>query len=226
MSCMDGPNTACHTPYSGSQCASSAACQSWTLGEARLSGIREDFHAILLQILLVRCESYQLYMLNLNQALEAFRSQQESRAASVVELLLAASREQATTSGKQPGRPLTLSAEDNYLDRVPENFRMRSDVLLKLDDGSELPAHSQYLDRFSSVCASMLDDDGPLSCASVSEKGHLRLTDCSRATAIKFLSALYSTQQYDYLKMNKDSCMAIAGLAHKLDVEVYLLLKH
>ena len=74
----------------------------------------------------------------------------------------------------------------------------------------------------------MSDDDGPLSSASASEMAHLPLSDCSRATALGLVSELYSPQQYDYLKKNMDSefCMAIASLAHKLDMAVCLLLSH
>ena len=53
----------------------------------------------------------------------------------------------------------------SYLDDTPDSFAQTCDVLLKLDDGSELPAHSQILAQFSSVCADMLND-GLLSGAS------------------------------------------------------------
>ena len=112
--------------------------------------------------------------------------------------------------------------EQTYLADAPEAFAKTCDVLLKLDDGSELPAHSQILARFSSVCASMLDG-GPLSSASTLQKADVPLIDCSRATAISFLSLLYSTQQFEHMRKNVDSSMAIASLAHKLDIKVYPL---
>ena len=133
-----------------------------------------------------------------SQAQKRFRSEQGSRAAS----------------------SLAPSAEYDYFDGIPDSFVRCCDVLLKLDDGVELPAHSQTLARFSKVCASMLDDDGPLSSASASKKALLPLTDCSRATAIGLMSVLYSTHQYDCLRKNRESCMGIAKLAHKLDMEV------
>ncbi len=113
-----------------------------------------------------------------------------------------------------------MTAEYSYLDGLADSFVKSCDVLLKLDDGSRLPAHSQILARFSKVCASMLDEDGPLSSASASNKALLPLTDCSEATATKLLSMLYSPQQYDYLRQDRDSCMAIASLAHDLEMEV------
>ena len=142
-------------------------------------------------------------MADLNAALESFRSKQESLATE---------------------RIFAMGAEHHYFHGLPMVFVRCCNVLLKLDDGSELPAHSQYLARFSSVCAGMLDDDGPLSSASPSKKAHLPLTDCSRTTAVKLMSVLYSTEQHAYIKKNRDCCMAVAGLAHKLDMEVFFLL--
>lgn len=117
-----------------------------------------------------------------------------------------------------------MTTEYSYLNGVSDIFVNCCDVLLRLDDGSKLPAHTQLLARFSKVCASMLDDDGPLSSASASNKALLPLEDCSKATAIGLLSLVYSTHRYDYLWNNRESCMAIASLAHKLDMEVYLLI--
>ena len=122
-----------------------------------------------------------------------------------------------TSCTVQPSPTHALGKEYTYLDGTPEGFAKGCDVLL--DDGSELPAHSQILARFSSVCANMLDD-GPLSSASTLKKAVLPLTQCSRATAITFLSMLYSTHHFEHIKENRDSSMAIASLAHKLDMEV------
>ncbi len=158
-------------------------------------------------------------MLGFSEALERLVAEQASRA---LEQTLPAG------SSKRPRRSLAPSAAYNYLNGVPDSYVKRCDVLLKLDDGSELRVHSGTLARFSNVCASMFDDDGPLSSASASEMAHLPLSDCSRATALGLVSELYSPQQYDYLKKNMDSefCMAIASLAHKLDMAVCLLLSH
>ncbi len=120
--------------------------------------------------------------------------------------------------------PISAMGEEcPYLRGAPKCFDKSCDVLLKLDDGSEVPVHSQILARYSSVCANMLDDEGPLSSASVSKQAHMPLTDCSRAAVVSFLSVLYSNQQYEYIKKNRDSCMVIASLAHRLDNEVHVL---
>ena len=90
-------------------------------------------------------------------------------------------------------------------------------MLLKLDDKSQLPAHSQILALHSKVCADMLDD-GPLPAASAVKKAVLPLTDCSKDTAVSLLNVLYS---YQPVKMiTQDFSMAIASLAHKLDMKV------
>ena len=78
-----------------------------------------------------------------------------------------------------------------YLNDCPDDFVKSFDVLLKLDDGSKLPAHSQTLARFSGVCAGMLAG-GPLSNISASKKATLPLSDCSTATVISLLSVLYA----------------------------------
>ena len=78
-----------------------------------------------------------------------------------------------------------------YLEEYRKSFLKGCDVLLKLDDGTELPTHSHNLARASKVCEAMLDD-GVLGGTSTSEKVILPITDCSRATAISLLSALYS----------------------------------
>ncbi len=104
-----------------------------------------------------------------------------------------------------------------YLDGKPEGFVKSCDVLLKLDDGSQLPAHSHILTLHSKVCADMLDD-GPLSAASALKKVELPLTDCSKDTAVSLLEVLYSYQPVE--EITQDNSMAIAGLAHKLDMKV------
>ena len=94
-------------------------------------------------------------------------------------------------------------------------------MLLRLDDGGELPAHSQILARYSGVFASMLD--GPLSDTSAIKNATVPLSDCSRATAISLLSVLYTgpSQPKEHIKW--ESSMSIASLAHKLDMKVHLL---
>ena len=110
-----------------------------------------------------------------------------------------------------------MAEECDYLGDAPKSFAKSCDVLLKLDDGIELPVHSQVLARLSSVCANMLDD-GPLSHATPLKKATLPLTDCSRDTVINLLKVIYAVQPDKHIK--SDSCTALAGLAHKLDMKV------
>ncbi len=108
-----------------------------------------------------------------------------------------------------------------YLEYIPKSYAKNFDVLLKLDDGSELPAHAQILARYSKVCADMLDD-GPLSAASAVNKVELPITDCSRDTAVSLLNVLYSpARPTEHISL--ESSMDLASLAHKLDMKVYLI---
>ena len=108
----------------------------------------------------------------------------------------------------------------DYLnDHRKASFCNGCDVLMKLDDGSELPAHLQHLARASGLCKAMIDD-GVLSGTTTSEKAILPLTDCSRATAIRLLSALYS--KWPIQHVTKESWEAISSVAHKLDMKVQL----
>ena len=53
------------------------------------------------------------------------------------------------------------------------------DIVLKLDGGASLPAHSHLLARFSPVFAGMLDE-GPLSGASGKSRVDVPLSGCSQ----------------------------------------------
>ena len=109
-----------------------------------------------------------------------------------------------------------------YLDDCSEEFVRSCDLLLKLDDGSVLPAHSQILARYSGVFASMLDG-GPLSDISATKKATVPLSDCSRTAASSLLSVLYTgpCQPMEHIKW--ESCMLVANVAHKLDIKVHRL---
>ena len=120
----------------------------------------------------------------------------------------------------QPSKLNGMDTNFPYLDGIPKSYAKHCDVLLKLDDGSLLPAHAQILARYSKVCADMFDD-GPLAAASAAEKAELPLTDCSKDTAVSLLTVLYSHKPIN--EITQDSSMAIAGLAHKLDMEVCLI---
>ena len=104
-----------------------------------------------------------------------------------------------------------------YYDYRNPSFVTGCDALLKLDDGSKLPVHLEDLARASKVCEAMLDD-GVLSGTSTSGKVNLPLTDCSRATAIGLLSALYSRWPIQHITSTStpftfslSSCVAIMG---------------
>ena len=117
-----------------------------------------------------------------------------------------------------------MQKQYNYLrDHRRSSFGSDCDVLLKLDDGGELPAHSQHLARFSKVCQAMLED-GVFSETSTLEKVVVPLTDCSRATVISLLSALYSKRPKDHI--SKKSSIGMFCLAHKLDIKVPVLIRH
>ena len=79
-----------------------------------------------------------------------------AQSAAMSHLLQKAVQALLAESSKRPRRSLALIAGKNYLDWTPEAYIKRCDVLLKLDDGSELPAHAEFLARFSKVCASMM----------------------------------------------------------------------
>ena len=122
---------------------------------------------------------------------------------------------------RRPRKQQRTDGDHCYLDDAPEGFKSCCDVLLKVDDGSELPAHSQILAKYSSVVADMLSD-GPLCRASHLEKASLPLTDCSRATAISLMAMLYSGPRQAIHHIREDTSMQIASLAHKLNIKVLL----
>ncbi len=111
----------------------------------------------------------------------------------------------------------------NYIEDHKESGFVKScDVLLKLDDGSELPAHSHNLARASSVCNAVLDDSlsGP-DVEPTLERITMPLKNCSRATVISLISAVYSKKPIEYIPKELEPNMAIATLAHKLNMQVY-----
>ena len=113
-----------------------------------------------------------------------------------------------------------MAEPHTYLKGCPEAFAKSCDVLLKLDDGSKLPAHSQILARFSGVFASMLDG-GAWSDISATKKATVLLPACSRATATSLLSVLYSGPSQSMDHITKGSSLAIARVAHRLKMEVH-----
>jgi len=104
-----------------------------------------------------------------------------------------------------------------YLAEGPEGLANSCDIILNLDDGTQLPAHFQVLARYSKVFSDMLDG-GPLSSASSSSKIGLPLSGCSENEVIKFLSAIYSARPYKHI--NKELALPVAELAHKFGMKV------
>ena len=105
-----------------------------------------------------------------------------------------------------------------YLAEGPKDLLDSCDILLKLDDGSELPAHSQILARFMSVFSGMCVAGGPLIKASAENVVSVPFSECSVEEATSFLSAIYAFRASEHL--NKGSALSIARLSHKYGGEV------
>ena len=91
------------------------------------------------------------------------------------------------------------------------------DMLLKLDDGTEMPAHSQVLARCTSVFSGMVDE-GPLFIASPKKPVSVPFGECSPEEAGHFLSAVYSVRASELI--DEKSALSIAKLSHKYGAEV------
>ena len=109
-----------------------------------------------------------------------------------------------------------------YLTTGPKRLRQSCDILLELDDGTELPAHSQVLAKYSEIFSDMLavEEGGPLFSASASSKIKLPLDDCTEEVAIKFLSVLYSIKPSKYI--DEATGFSVARLGHKYGMQVCL----
>ncbi len=117
--------------------------------------------------------------------------------------------------------PLLVSCKTencpSYLGEGPMTLSQSScDILLKLDDGNELPAHSQILARFMPVFAGMVEG-GHLSGASPTNVVTVPFSECSLVEAGRFLSIVY----LGFPKQIDDaSALSIAGLSHKYGCKV------
>ena len=87
-----------------------------------------------------------------------------------------------------------------YLAEGPEGLANSCDILLNLDDGTKLPAHSQVLARYSKVFSDMIDG-GPLSSASSSSKMSVPMSG-SKCEIITFPSIIYSARPYEHIDDN------------------------
>ena len=104
-----------------------------------------------------------------------------------------------------------------YFAEGPKCLVNSCDILLKLDDGTKLPAHSPVLARFSPVFAGLLDG-GCLSRASREHKVELPMSGCPREEVISFLSVLYSASPDK--RIDQASAISTARLADKLGMQV------
>lgn len=111
----------------------------------------------------------------------------------------------------------TMQGRFTYLAEGPEGLVNSCDRLLKLDDGTRLPAHSPVLARFSPVFAGMLDE-GPLSGGSAKSKVDVPLSGCSLDEAM-----LYSADPNKHLIA---SPFATVKVAHKYGMQVIYCVSH
>ena len=111
----------------------------------------------------------------------------------------------------------------DYLTQGPDDLLELCDVLLKLDDGTELPAHKLILAQRISVFYGMVAE-GPLSKATVENVVSVPFSECSLEEAEHFLAALYSPRPEKCI----DSRFAapIARLSHKYGLKVGSLQDH
>ena len=93
------------------------------------------------------------------------------------------------------------------------------DILLKLDDGTEVPAHAPVLARCMPGFFDMMDGC-PLSNASARNVISVPFSDCSLREADCYLSAIYSFSAHEHIDVG--SALAVARLSHKYGVEVCL----
>ena len=84
---------------------------------------------------------------------------------------------------------------------IPQRLQKSCDVLLKLDDGNKLPAHSLFLAHSMTEFCKMLGNDGPLARASQENVVTIPFSGCSLLEARQFLSAIY----YNYTSTDDTS---------------------
>jgi len=112
----------------------------------------------------------------------------------------------------------TMEADHAYLAEGPDNFLDICDMVLTLEDKSELPAHSQVLARCSHVFSAMLIKEGPVYNASAANKVRVPLSDCSKEIAVIFLSAIYSGKPSRHIDI--ETAMSVARQGHKYGLKV------
>ena len=113
-----------------------------------------------------------------------------------------------------------MEEEYCYLKEGPEGLCESCDILLSLDDGSELPVHSPVLARCSPVFHGMLAE-GTLVKSKVTAESRVIVpfSECSREEATSFLSVIYSLRPHEHL--DKTSALSVARLGDKYGVKVH-----
>ena len=111
-----------------------------------------------------------------------------------------------------------MKDEHCYLMEGPEGLRETCDVLLNLDDGTQLPVHSPVIARCSPLFHSMLAE-GILINTSAASNVALAFGECSQEEAIAFLSVVYSLAPHKHIV--KESAMSVARLGDKYGVKVH-----
>ena len=107
----------------------------------------------------------------------------------------------------------------SYLAAGPQGLLESCDLLLTLDDGSELPVHSQVMARCSLVFQGMVNE-GVLLNASAATKITLPFSECSRKEATDFLCVIYSMRSHVHI--DEASALPIARLGNKYGVQVHV----
>ena len=103
-----------------------------------------------------------------------------------------------------------------YFAEGQKSLASSCDIVLVLDDGVRLPAHSHVLARLLSLFSDMLDE-GPLCRASRDSPVEVPLSECSTNEAIHFLSVLYPVNGS---KSRGAPHLSTARLAHKYGTQV------
>ncbi|BDA50733.1 hypothetical protein COCOBI_16-4110 [Coccomyxa sp. Obi] len=100
-----------------------------------------------------------------------------------------------------------------YLRNRPESFVEAADVILKLDSGDTLAAHSTLLSFHSDVFSDMLSLNKP----GDSRFHVLPLSDCSLDDALSFLKCIYTRCEAD--RFCVEGAEAVAALANKFGMD-------
>ncbi len=102
---------------------------------------------------------------------------------------------------------------------MPKELRSKVDVLLKLESGHILPAHTEVLAHFLPVIEEMVKD-GCLSKASPKNVVTVSMCNASLQQATLFLQLLYDGSHQYSKHITKDTALSIARLSHNYGSQV------